>query len=281
MPTCPACAEQIPSGAETCPHCGVSVHSYAPKGGSGGGSKTWPIVLVVALVGGVVLLCCGVLVLPALLLPAVQQAREAARRTQCSNNLKQIGLALMNYEATYRSFPPAYVADKDGKPMHSWRVLILPFIEQAELYGQYDFSEPWDGPKNSRLLTRMPAVYACPSNPAGGPNNTSTAYAAVFGEHCVFRGSEPVKIDDIKDGMSNTLLVVEAANAGIPWMKPDDVDITKHPALGDRDGFSSYHVGGVPGLMADGAVRFLSQNIAAETLKALFTRDGGEPVSSF
>jgi hypothetical protein len=282
MPACPACAEQIPSDVDTCPHCGVSVRGYSPKGGStgGGGSTKWLIALVVALIGGVLLLCCGVTVLPALLLPAVQSAREAARRTQCQNNLKQIGLALFNYESTYRSFPPAYVADSDGKPMHSWRVLILPFLDQQELYEAYDFSEPWDGPNNSRLLARMPAVYACPSHSIP-PETTNTAYAAVFGEHCVFRGAEPVKIDQITDGSSNTLLVVEAALAGIPWMKPDDVDVTKHPALGDQDGFSSKHAGGVHGLLADGAVRFLPQDIAAQTLKALFTRDGGEPVGGF
>jgi hypothetical protein len=90
-----------------------------------------------------------------------------------------------------------------------------------------------------------------------------------------------VRINDITDGTSNTLIVVEAAGAGIPWMKTDDVDITKHPALGDRDGFSSVHAGGVQGLMGDGSVRFLSNSIAAQTLKALFTRDGGEPVGPF
>ncbi len=236
------------------------------------------VLIVLACSFGFLLVCGGVLA--ALLLPAVQQAREAARRSQCKNNLKQIGLALHNYADAYGAFPPAYVADASGKPMHSWRVLILPYLDQAPLYNQYNFSEPWDGPSNSRLLSQMPSVYACPSHP-GSPGGTSTAYAAVFGEQCVFRGSEPVAFKDITDGASNTLLVVEADGAGIPWMKPDDVDITKHPSLGDRDGFSSSHMGGVHGLMCDGAVRFISQNIDAQTLKALFTRDGGEPVGSF
>ncbi len=282
MKTCPACAEQISANVDTCPHCGVSVHDYAPAGGSSGGGKkssaTTVILIVVAGAFFVMVACGGILV--ALLLPAVQQAREAARRSQCKNNLKQIGLALHNYHDVYGSFPPAFVADASGKPMHSWRVLILPYIDQQPLYSQYDFSEPWDGPNNSRLLARMPPVYACPSHPNTGAN-TNTAYAAVFGEHCVFRGAEPVKISDITDGTSNTLIVVEAANAGIPWMKPDDVDIAKHPTLGDHDGFSSDHAGGVQGLMGDGSVRFLTQSIAAQTLKALFTRDGNEVVGSF
>src|SRR6476661_8060061 len=103
-------------------------------------------------------------VLVALLLPAVQQAREAARRSQCKNNLKQIGLALHNYHDVNGCFPPAYIADENGKPMHSWRVLILPYLDQAALHTEYNFSEPWDGPNNSRLLARRPAVYACPSH---------------------------------------------------------------------------------------------------------------------
>src|SRR5262245_66359 len=158
MKACPACAEKIDSGVETCPHCGVSVYGYAPAAGSdrtGSGSK-WPVFVIVLAVGGVLLVCCGGLTIPALLLPAVQQGREAARRSQCKNNLKQIALALLNYESRYGTFPPAYVADESGKPMHSWRVLILPDLDQQALYNDYNFSEPWDGPNNSRLLTRIP-----------------------------------------------------------------------------------------------------------------------------
>jgi prepilin-type processing-associated H-X9-DG protein len=227
----------------------------------------------------VFLAACGG-ILAALLLPAVQQAREAARRSQCKNNLKQIGLALHNYADAYGSFPPAYIADASGKPMHSWRVLILPYIDQAPLYNQYNFSEPWDGPGNSRLLAQMPPVYACPSHP-GAPGGTNTAYAGVFGEKCVFRGSEPVAFKDITDGSSDTLMVVEADAAGIPWMKPDDVDIVIHPTLGDPAGFSSSHAGGVQGLMCDGSVRFFSLSISPQTLQALFTRNAGDAPGSY
>ena len=103
---------------------------------------------MLALVG--FLLCAG-LPMIALLLPAVQSAREAARRAQCSNNLKQIGLAFHNYHDSYGCLPPAYIPDGNGQPMHSWRVLILPFVEQSPLYDQYDFDEPWNGPNNSKL----------------------------------------------------------------------------------------------------------------------------------
>jgi hypothetical protein len=116
-----------------------------------------------------------VLVIPcliALLLPAVQQAREAARRTQCKNNMKAIALAMHNYHDTYGSFPPAYIPDENGKPMHSWRVLILPMLDQQFLYSQYDFDQPWDSPANRSVMDRMPAIYGCPSSPDAKGNTT-------------------------------------------------------------------------------------------------------------
>ena len=92
------------------------------------------------------LACIGILV--GLLLPAVQAAREAARRMQCSNNMKQIALAMHNYEAVYKAFPPAYTTDANGQPLHSWRTLLLPYMEQQALYSQIDLNKPWDDPVN-------------------------------------------------------------------------------------------------------------------------------------
>jgi prepilin-type processing-associated H-X9-DG protein len=234
------------------------------------------VLMVVGGAFGVLVICGGILL--ALLLPAVQSAREAARRTQCMNNLKQIGLALHMYHDEYNTFPPAFVADASGRPMHSWRVLILPYLDQRSLYNEYDFSEPWDGPTNSRLLPRMPRVFACPSDPTSG---TTTDYAGVLGEQCVFHGTQPVRITDISDGPSNTLVVGEVVGAKIPWMKPDDIDIALHPGLGDRDGFSGNHPGGVIFLLCDGSVRFISLQVNQQTLKALFTRAGNEVPGSY
>src|SRR5262245_15742705 len=93
------------------------------------------------------------------LLPIGRYSPEAARRMQCSNHLKQIGLALQNYHDTFGSFPPAYIADSKGQPIHSWRVLILPFIEQRQLYDKYRFDEPWDGPNNSNLHGEIVEVF--------------------------------------------------------------------------------------------------------------------------
>ena len=95
-----------------------------------------------------------------LLLPAVQSAREAAFCVVCSNNLKQIAMALHMYNEQYGSFPPAYIADENGNPKHGWRVLILPFLDEQALYDKYDFDEPWNGPNNSKLADSMPPVYS-------------------------------------------------------------------------------------------------------------------------
>src|SRR5437588_6801844 len=100
----------------------------------------------------------------ALLLPAVQAAREAARRAQCTNNLKQIGLAMHNYHSSNNCFPPAFTTDRDGKPLLSWRVLLLPYLECSSLYANFHLDEPWDSPHNRPLVNQMPSVFACPSD---------------------------------------------------------------------------------------------------------------------
>lgn len=288
MPTCPYCAETINAGVTQCPYCRSDlrrpVRQRAASAAGGmrpvkSGMSGWIILLIV---GGVLAtIAIPIALMVALLLPAVSGAREAARRTACKNNLKQIGLALHNYHEVYGSFPPAYIADKDGKPMHSWRVLILPYLGQSYLYDIYDFSKPWDSPENRNVLNMMPDVYRCPSDVKQGAPSTTTSYAASFGPHCVFRGSEPVRIPDIADGTSNTIIVGEASGAAIPWTKPVDVDVSQFPLVGDPRGFSSEHKGGCQILLGDGSVRFVSEHTPEPTLRALYTFDGNETVLDY
>ncbi|HEV3023653.1 MAG TPA: DUF1559 domain-containing protein, partial [Pirellulales bacterium] len=155
------------------------------------------------------------------LVPAVQPARTGGRRPQCVNNLKQLALGLQEYADACKCFPPAYIADEQGRPMHSWRVLVLPYIEGKALYDRYDFSEPWDGPHNRQLAKEMPAVFHCPQDgPAGG---TTTSYMAVVGPETIWPGSKPMPLGKIRDGLSNTIILVEVADSGVNWMEPRDV----------------------------------------------------------
>ncbi len=206
------------------------------------------------------------------------------RRAICTNNLKQIGLALHNYQSVYGVFPPAYIADEKGKPLHSWRVLILPYLEEQKLYDEYDFSEPWDGPHNSKLLAKMPRMFSCPARDKDATRRPSrTSYVAVTGAGTMFPGSESVGFDQVTDGSANTLMVVDTANVEIPWTKPEDLDIrTMSLKLNDKQNpsISSDHAGGAQVLFADGSCRFLKASINTDLVKSLLTISGGEPIAS-
>ena len=165
----------------------------------------------------VVIAIIGVLV--GLLLPAVQAAREAARRMQCSNNLKQIALPMHNYESTYRSLPPAYTVDENGTPLHSWRTLLLPYMEQQALYQKIDLTKPWDHPENAAAYETRVSIFECPSADADG---CFTTYLAVVGPACVFTGSEPSKAAIESERRRQIVLVDAPAEDAVHWMSPYD-----------------------------------------------------------
>jgi hypothetical protein len=214
------------------------------------------------------------MLLIALLLPAAQSARESARQAQCMNNLKQIALALLTYDQHYGCFPPAYIADKNGKPTHSWRVLIL---RLCGMLTPYKLNEPWDGPNNKRLLAACPSIYRCPSDEnAQSPSATQTSYVAIVGANTAWSGEKSRHLKELagKGGASHTIMVVEVANSGIHWAEPRDLSVesiaqaaaaapnsvgfVKH--VRRTDGFFFYHdtvVHGINVALADGSVRFL------------------------
>jgi prepilin-type processing-associated H-X9-DG protein len=275
---CSACGQTVTIPGAPSKTLDMSHPAPLPRPASSG-SGAGVVLAIVAICIFAFLGCGGVLV--ALLLPAVQSAREAARRSQCSNHLKQIALAFHNYHDTYGTFPPAYIADEDGQPKHSWRVLLLPFMEQQALYSMYDFDEPWDSPVNAMVTNTVLPVFQCPSDPASGMPITS--YMVITGPGTVFDGDQATGIRDITDGTSNTLLVVEVAGTGTSWAEPVDLDVGNLNLPFARGGNSpgSYHPGGINAAMCDGSVRFLPNGINPATFNALITRSGGEMVQSY
>lgn len=229
----------------------------------------------------------GLAIVAALFLPAVRRgAGPAARRSQCKNNLKQIALALHNYHDKYDCFPPAYIADSSGRPMHSWRVLLLPYLDHGDLYEQYRFDEPWDGPNNRRLADKIVSVYACPGEHTRPDQSARamTSYVAVVGPETMWPGAGSTKISEVKDGMTNTLMVVEVANSGIHWMEPRDLHVLQMaPTINAKSGqgISSPHTGGANAALADGSVRFISDQTTAELIRGLLTINGQETIGDF
>ncbi|MCE5268205.1 MAG: DUF1559 domain-containing protein [Planctomycetaceae bacterium] len=210
----------------------------------------------------------------ALLLPARSAARAAAKQMQSTNQMKQISLAIHNYAQANRTMPPAYTVDKAGKPLLSWRVLILPYLEDGDLHREFHLDEPWDSPNNKKLLSRMPSVYRAPASSVAESGKTN--YLAVRGPRTILANEKPVSFAQIRDGLSNTIMTVEVADdRAVPWTKPDDFEYDdKDPLKGlvglRPDGF-------IAGL-ADGSVQIIRRSIDPTALRAMFTRDGGEPV---
>ncbi len=213
-------------------------------------------------------------ILVALLLPAVQAAREAARRNASLNNMKQLMLGLLNFENLHKTFPAHAIYSSDGKPVLSWRVAILPYLEENELYKQFHLDEPWDSEHNRELIARMPEVFRNPSQdlPAG-----KTTYLGVVGEECVFDGTNKgAKMRSITDGTSNTIMLVEAnKELATDWTKPDD---WKFDPKNPKVGLGKAHPGGWIAAFVDGHIQFVAEAIDTNTLKALFTRAGGEVI---
>jgi prepilin-type processing-associated H-X9-DG protein len=230
---------------------------------------------------GITVVCGGILA--ALLLPAVQAAREAARRMSCSNNLKQIALAMHNYHDTYKTLPPAYIPAEDGTPMHSWRTLILPFTEQQPLHYRYNFNVPWDAPENQFALDTAIPTYACPSDPASTSAAANTNYLLITGPGTIFDVTKSGKFSEITDGTSFTIMAVEVRGSGINWSQPVDMDIEAFVGMFGPNGVGkgmSPHPGGLNVAMADGSVRFLSFSQSQQDVRALATSAAGDTAPS-
>jgi RNA polymerase sigma factor (sigma-70 family) len=196
--------------------------------------------------------------------------KKAARRALSQRNLRQIGLALHNYHDVFGKFPAPAIYGKDGKALLSWRVALLPFVEQDNLFKQFKLDEAWDGPNNKRFLETMPGVYAPVGAQFKEPGRTY--YQAFVGKGAGFEPHKELKAPDIRDGMSFTLWIVEAASP-VPWTKPEDLPYVPDQALPKLGGLFG---GDFNALFADGDVQFLSGKVDEKLLRAAITRDGDE-----
>ncbi len=246
----------------------------------------------------VVIAVTGVLL--ALLLPAIQAARETARRVQCSNNLRQIGIALHSYHAVYNCFPPGGLEPRplwrNGRQF-AWSAFLLPYLEQQSVADQIDFGKPFDHPDNAQVAATVLSVYLCPSTPRTSPlhrGRGATDYGGIYGERITSPNEPPkgvmiydraIALRDIVDGSSTTLAVSEdSAFPDGQWINARNVFDQAYPinrAPRFENDIRSLHPGGANGLFADGSVRFLSETMDLKTLAAICTRAGGEVVGDF
>ncbi|MFO0959560.1 MAG: DUF1559 domain-containing protein [Isosphaeraceae bacterium] len=230
-----------------------------------GSQETWIVEKILVLGAAGILFA---LLLPSLLIPGDGVPRPIV----CKNNLKNIAIALQGYRDRYGAFPPAYTVDADGKPLHSWRTLILPYLDNAPLYEDIDLKKPWDDEVNARFLETPIGIYRCPNLGASGRNKTT--YLAITAPDGWAQPGKRRRIEEFTDGLSETLLVIEVDEASaVPWGAPIDADTATILGRGPNPPHGRIHA-----VFADGSVKSLNPGLSAETLRALSTIAGGEKV---
>jgi len=197
-----------------------------------------------------------------------EKIKLARDRTISANNLKQMALAFHIAADEKKGELPRDITDKNGKPLLSWRVAILPYIEQNALFKEFKLDEPWDSENNKKLLEKMPKVYTAPR---GKPDKGYTFYQSFAGEGALMSG-KPQKIFTIADGTSNTFMIVEAGES-VPWTKPADVAYDAKKPLPKLGGVFD---GNFNVAFCDGSVRFVPKGVKDENLKKYITVAGGE-----
>jgi len=264
---------------------------FSAAGAAGAGFTLIELLVVVAVIG----------VLIGLLLPAVQAARETARRMACGNNLRQIGIGLHTYHDAQKSFPPGGIEPispkwPNGRQL-AWSAFLLPFIEERSLHEQIDFNKAFDSPENAEAAAQVVATYLCPSvarNSYLVDGRGACDYGGIYGERITGPNNPPkgtmlydkvIRIRDITDGTTRTLIVSEdSAWKDGQWINALNIfdqayPINQAPPL--ENDIRSEHPGGANGLFADGSVRFLDEQMDLETLAAICTRSLGEIVGKF
>ncbi len=202
---------------------------------------------------------------------------DPAARKSCAQKLQRIGKALRAYHKKHGTYPPAYQADAEGTPQHSWRVMLLPYLDEKELHGEYKFDEPWDGPNNVKLADRMPDVFRCDPE----SSEPKTSFVAVIGPLTLWTGKEGAKREDITDEKKQTVLVMESPGTSVSWMSPDDppydkLGLTLKSKREHKDDVIDLRGG--QALFADGKVREIPEDLSPGTLRKLLEIADGETV---
>lgn len=208
------------------------------------------------------------------LAPPIQGAVDRSARIQSMNNLKQILLALHNWYDAHKAMPAQASYDASGQPLLSWRVHILPYLDQKELYEQFHLDEPWDSPHNRTLIDKMPAVYRSPGVADSKQGRASYVFPVHPGAFCP--GTRGVKFDEITDGLEKTIAVIEVDLPHSPvWTQPADFPFDPEKP---RAGLGGVFPDGFVAAFADGHVEFCSSKLTDEALRLLFLRADGQPV---
>ncbi|QDT36740.1 DUF1559 family PulG-like putative transporter [Stratiformator vulcanicus] len=223
-----------------------------------------------------------IVVLIALLLPAAQQTRDGGPRNYCKNHLKQLGLAFHNYHDNYKMLPAHAYPISTGRLGHSWRTMLLPYLDQAALYDEFNFDKAWNDPANVRITDTDLIAFQCHQAPHTFESETN--YLVNIGDDTAFPPGREIALDDITDGTSNTLLVFERSDSGIAWAEPQDFYYDEAQILNSGPpgfGLSSVHEGGGQVALTDGSVRFLADKLSPEIARRLILRNDGEEVGDF
>jgi prepilin-type processing-associated H-X9-DG protein len=201
-------------------------------------------------------------------------------RKQCANKMRQMVITILNYLDVYEKFPPAFSVDDNGKPLHSWRVMLLPFLGEVKLYESIRLNEPWDSEHNKQFHNKMPNAFKCPTCKIGN-TQSDTVFCMVTGKEAFGKtDGKGITFRNIKDGASNTVCIVERKTP-VCWMSPEDVTfenaikgVNKSP-----EGIGSDHDRGTNVAFIDGSIQFLPQDTKPEIIKALLTTEGGEVIN--
>lgn len=208
------------------------------------------------------------------------------------NNLRNIGLALRAYHVAHGSFPPAYIADENGEPLLSWRVLLLPYLDSAALYRKFDLTKPWDSPENLKLAKVELPFYSCPSHRSRKRESMTTSYLAVTGPHAAWPGSTTMESSGLKDGEANTILVIEH-HSDVVWTEPRDLTLEEAAqalASTDPDNFEGHgretlfeeiYDQGRNVAFADGRVTLVAPALDRTLATELLTIDDGKPADDW